>query len=474
MNALFSVASMLFPLITFPYVSRVLNPSGLGKVGFATSVIAYFTMFASLGIPTYGIRACAEVRDDKDKLSKTAHELIIINLIMTAIIYVVFAGTIIFVPRIRAEKLLFIVLSVSIILGTIGIEWLYKALEEYTYITIRSLIFKVIALVATFLLVHSESDYVIYGGITIFATSASNILNFINAHKYINLKPYKNYNLKRHFKLIGVFFAMACSITIYTNLDSVMLGFIKDDTEVGYYNAAVKLKGLLVAVITSLGTVLLPRASYYMEHGMKEEFNRVARKAINFVFILALPLMVYFMIFAKESVLFLSGKEFVPAIPSTIIITPTIFFIGLTNILGMQILVPSKREKQVFYSTVLGAVVDLILNIALIPQIGSAGAAIGTLIAELAVLIYQYIYLRREVGQMFRSIKYYAIILALLASSACATFVKFFELKEIVALIISAIIFFGIYGLVLIIFKEPLVIEIVNQIIGKIRKKQTR
>ena len=180
MNMILTMSSFIFPLITFPYVSRILLPEGTGKVSFATSLISYFSMFAQLGIPMYGIRACAKVRDNRQELTRTAQELLIINLIMSVISYVVLFIAIAFVPRLQSEKTLYVIVSFTIILTSIGMEWLYKALEQYTYITIRSVIFKFIALIAMFLLIHKKSDYVIYGGISILAASASNIFNFIN------------------------------------------------------------------------------------------------------------------------------------------------------------------------------------------------------------------------------------------------------------------------------------------------------
>ena len=178
MNIILTMSSFIFPLITFPYVSRVLLPVGTGKVSMATSVITYFSMFAQLGIPTYGIRACAKVRDNREKLSKVAQELLIINIIMSMISYMVLIILLFYVPKFRCEKELYVILSFNIILTSIGMEWLYKALEQYTYITVRSVIFKFIALIFMFFLVHKQTDYVIYGGITIFAASASNIFKF--------------------------------------------------------------------------------------------------------------------------------------------------------------------------------------------------------------------------------------------------------------------------------------------------------
>lgn len=428
MNIILTMSSFIFPLITFPYVSRILLPVGTGKVSLATSIITYFSMFAQLGIPTYGIRVCAAARDDRKKLSKIAQELLIINLIMCVVSYIVLFGMIFSVSKMQEEKNLYIVLSFTIILTSIGMEWLYKALEQYTYITVRSVCFKFIALVAMFLLIHEQKDYVIYGGITIFAASASNVLNLINAHKYIDLKPVGNYDFKQHMKPILIFFAMSCATTIYTNLDTVMLGFMSTDADVGYYNAAVKIKVILVSVVTSLGTVLLPRASYYIQRGEVKEFHRITKKALNFVFLIATPLFVYFIYFAKEGIFFLSGNNYVGSIIPMQVIMPTLLLIGITNILGIQILVPTGREKIVLYSEIVGAIVDVIINALLIPVYASTGAAIGTLVAEFAVFVVQFYALKDEILNTFRQIHYIKILIALSAGSIVSLWVKILNL----------------------------------------------
>lgn len=441
MNSILTMSSFIFPLITFPYVSRILLPSGIGKVSLATSVITYFTMFAQLGIPTYGIRACAKVRDNRKELTKVSQELLIISIIMSAISYMILFILLFSVSKFRCEKELYVILSFTILLTAIGMEWLYKALEQYTYITMRSVIFKFIALIAMFFLVHKQTDYVVYGGITIFAASASNILNLFNAYKYINLKPVGNYNFKRHIKPVLIFFAMSCATTIYTNLDTVMLGFMTTDADVGYYNAAVKIKVILVSVVTSLGTVLLPRASYYIQMGELKEFRRITRKALNFVFLMAMPLMLYFIYFAKEGIFFLSGDNYVGAIIPMQVIMPTLLLIGITNILGIQILVPTGREKIVLYSEIVGAIVDVIINALLIPVYASTGAAIGTLIAEFAVFFVQIYILRDEILDAFRYIPYVKIIIALLFGSIISLGVKMLNVGCFFSLIISSILF---------------------------------
>ena len=471
MNAMLTMSSFIFPLITFPYVSRVLGPAGYGKVSFATALIAYFLIFAQLGIPTYGVRACAKVRDDKRLLTKTAHELLIINLVMSALSYAVLFLALIFVPKLREDRLLYIVVSLTIIFTTIGMEWLYKALEQYTYITVRSLIFKIVALVAMFCLVRDTDDYVIYGGITILASSASYLMNFIHARKYIDLRPMGGYDFKPHLKAVAVFFAMACATTIYTNLDTVMLGFMKTDDAVGYYNAAVRIKSILVSIVTSLGTVLLPRASYYVEHGQMEEFRRISRKALNFVIMAATPLMLYFIFFARQGILLLSGEDFMGSVLPMQLIMPTLLFIGLTNILGIQILVPTGREKMVLYSVIMGAVVDVVCNLLLIPRFAATGAAVSNMLAEAAVLVFQIAVLRKEVLSAFRSIQYWKLGVGLLAGTAASLWVAGLGLGSFWALALSACLFFGAYGLVLILLKEELVCGILGQLFAKFRKK---
>ncbi len=471
MNIILTVSQVIFPLITFRYVAEILHPAGTGIVGFATSVVAYFALFSQLGIPTYGVRATAQVRDDKEELSRVVQELVIINLVMCVLVYLIFAFSLVAVPKFAENKALLIVTSTTIIFNAIGMEWLYKGLEQYSYITMRSIAFKFVAVILMFLVIKSENDTVMYAAISIFAGSASNILNLFHARKYITMRPVGKYKFGRHMKPIIIFFAMSCATTIYTNLDTVMLGFMKTDTDVGYYNAAVKIKSVLLGVVTSLGTVLLPRASYYVEQKLMKEFYSVARKAIHFVFLISFPMAVYFMIFAKEGIFFLSGDAYGGSIIPMQIIMPTLVLIGFTNIMGIQMLVPLGEEKVVLYSEIVGAVVDLALNAILIPTMASAGAAIGTLVAEVAVFLVQYVALRSSVREMFTDMRYGALLLATVLGSVLSVPVKMLHLGSFFTLCISAVVFFGVYGIVMILMKEELVVEILNQVLGMAKGK---
>lgn len=472
MNAILTVSSILFPLITFPYISRVLLVEGSGKVAFATSVVSYFTMFATLGIPTYGIRACARVRDDKEKLSQTVQELLIISGITTAITYAIFFILLFIIPQFAGQKELLIVMGVSIGLTTIGVQWFYSALEQYSYITVCAVLFKIIGLILMFLLVKEPKDYIIYGSIHVVGSFGSYILNFLRLRKFITLKKQNKYNLRQHGKGILTFFLLSVATSVYLNLDLVMLGFMKGDVEVGYYNAGIKVKTVLVTCVTSLGTVLLPRLSYYIQQKKKEEFQRMVTKAFQFVLVVSIPMTVYFIIYVKESILFLAGESFLPATAAMIILMPTLILIGLSNITGIQILTPLGRESNVVCSVAAGAVLDFVLNLVLIPKFGSTGAAFSTTMAELLVLIVQCIYLRKQLWEMVRHVQVWKIVVAIMfASIVGVIFQNKITMNVFGTLCVSAILFFGVYGVILLILKEDFVSDTVESLLKKIWRK---
>ena len=475
MNMLLTLSSIAFPLITFPYASRILLPEGIGKVAMGTSVIAYFSLIARLGIPTYGIRACARVRDDKYKLSRTVHELLVINLIMAIISYVVLFIIVFTIPKFKEEYMLYLLMSISILLEALGVEWFYKALEEYSYITIRSIFCKLIALGATFLFVHTQQDYIKYGVITIMAVTLSNLLNFCNLRKYIIIQPLNNYSFKKHLKPIIYLFASSCVIIIYTQMNTVILGLLKTNVDVGLYDTPMKIKNVLVGIVTTFGAVLIPRASYYIRRGLFEDFYMITKKSVQFVCFLALPLISFFIVFASNSIFVLAGDNFIGAVIPFKVILISIFFIGLTNIIGLQILVPLGKEKCMFYSGVGGGFVDLIACFLLIPILGPTGAAISNLLAELTVLIIQYHFAIEckkivDIKAVFASVSYYKIIIAIGVSLVASSWCKILKWGDFLVLLISSIIFFGVYCIVLYVMEDAFFIGILTPI--KIRLKK--
>ncbi len=465
MNFLLTASSILFPLITFPYVSRVLGPTGTGAVAMGTSLVSYFTMVAMLGVPTYGIRACAQVRDDKKRLSKTVQELLIINLVMALISYAAFFLLLWLVPAFRQESALYTICSAAVILNVIGVNWVYQALEEYSYITFVSVLFKALGMALMFLLVRNSRDVLWYGIVTVVSSFGSAVFNFIRLRKLIDLHPCRPWNFRRHLYPIFTFFFMSVATTIYTNLDTVMLGVMKDNEVVGYYNAAIKIKTILVTLVTSLGTVLLPRLSYYYEQGKEKEFLSLVSKAFSFVLLFSIPCCLYFAVYARQVVKFLSGAGYLPAVTPMVILMPTILFIGLSNITGIQVLVPTGKETLVLRSVILGAIVDFLLNLLLIPTLGASGAAIGTLCAEFAVTLLQFWYLRKLLISIAPTIEFKELILMVLAGSLALWVLRGLQLSSLFwQLAVSALCFFGICCFTLLICREEIVMDIVQRL----------
>ena len=469
MNFILTVSNFLFPLITFPYVSRVLLPEGTGKVAFALSIVSYFTIFASFGVATYGIRAIAQVRDDKERLSKTMHELLFINIISMTIVYVALAIAILVVPKFAMEKELFGVTSLFILFTIVGVEWLYKGLEKYQYITIRTIIFKIASLFLVFLFVKEKSDYIIFAFISIFAIVGSGILNLINSRKLINYTLYSEYEFKKHLKPMFVLFLTSMAIAIYTSLDEGLLGLLSSPEQVGYYNAAVRVKGILFTLITSLGVVLLPRLSYYVENHMETEFHEALAKSTNFIIVIAASVVIFFTLFAKETILILAGENYVASIIPLQIVVWALILSAITNILGIQILLPLKKDKQLLFSVLCAATVDVIANFLLVPKLAAVGTALSVIAAELSVLIVQIIILRQYIKILFSGLQLHKIIIALLIAIACALFVReiVVNTSTLIIFLCSSSVFFLAYFIILLLLKEKFIMYVYHTIYTK-------
>ena len=397
MNAALSISTFLYPLITYPYVTRTLGAEHYGKVIFATYVVNWVTMFAQLGIPTYGIRACAACRNDEAKLRKTVREILTLNVITALLVYAVFLLLIMLVPRFREDPVLFLIVSVPVLLNAVGADWFFKGLEEYGYVTFRDTLFRILSIVLLFLLVHSERDYRLYALTTAVAGGGPAVLNYLNARKKLGgFRDGTVTDWRRHFRPVMTFFMLSVAITIYTSMDVVMLGFLSSDAEVGYYGAATRMKGIAVSFVTAMGGVLMPRVSNYLAEGKRDEFRDLVIKNFAFVFLAAAPMALYCTGMADQVILLLSGERFRGAVLPMRAISVTTLLIGLSNVTGMQILVPSGRERLTTISTVWGAGVNLVVNLALIPRMGAMGAVTGTVAAEAAVLLVQAFFLKGE------------------------------------------------------------------------------
>lgn len=470
MNLILTASNFLFPLITFPYVSRVLQVEANGILAYVTSIVSYFSLIASLGIPTYGIRAAATVRDDKRKLSKVVQELLIINIVLVGFVLIIYFIMLFTVPSMLVYRELFYINAIGIILNVLGVNWFFQAIEQYDYITVRSIIFRVLSIALMFIFVHQPSDYIIYGLILVLSSAGSNILNFKRLFKYITLKKQDKYEFVPHFKPILILFAQSLVISIYTNLDLIMLGSIKDSYEVGLYTAATKLKLILLSVVNSLGNVLLPRMSYYVKRNMKEQFERVMAQALNFTLFISLPLAIFFTLNANESLLILAGEQYLGAVLSMQFLTIAVIPIGITGVLGIQVLTPLEKEKYLLISVIVGAVIDLLLNFILISSYGSSGAAFATMIAEFAVLLVQIYYTRELLFKIIYQIVGIRYLFTVGISALGMILVKSLQLSHFWLLCVEGIIFFVSYAVILVLLKDDFIINFLENFYNKFKK----
>ncbi len=475
LNMVYTISNIIFPLLTFPYVSRILLADGMGKISFFTAIANYAIMIASLGISVYGIRATSNVRYNKKKLSKTTIELFLINLIMTIIVILTLLLLSFFVKKINSDKQLFYVYCILIFFSVFGMNWLYSGLEQYSYITKRSIAFKCLSLIFVFLFVHQKSDYVIYALIIVFSTTGSNILNFFYSKRFISFKNIKKLEIKKHIKPMIFLFTSILAVNIYTNLDTVMLGFICNDKEVGLYTIAVKIKGLLLSVVNAISSVLLPRLSYYLNKNLIDEFNRILKKSISIIFMISLPLTIFFIIEAKDSVLLLGGSDYINAALCMQIIMPILLISGFSNIIGNQILIPMGKDSYFMKAVLAGSIVDLLFNTILMSKFGSIGAAVATLVAECIQMSIQlcfawnYIIKNIQVKSIIKIIisTIFSIIVIIIKN---IVFTKLNNTNYFLNLLFTAILFFLTFGIIMIFLKEKYCLELIDGF-GKYLKK---
>lgn len=388
-NLLNTVSGLLFPLITFPYASRILLADGIGQVNFFQSIIQYITLLTCLGIPMYAIREIAKVRDDVKERNKTAVEILLLHASLTFIGYVIVAILIATVTEIQVDIPLFLILSTTIFFTAIGCEWFYQGVEDFKYITIRGLIVKTFSVVLLFLLVKTKEDILWYAVYSVIGVLGGNIFNFIRLRKYISFKGLSLNRLHplRHLLPALHIFVLNLVISIYVQLNSVMLGFMADTTSVGLFTAASKLSHMTLGIVSALGTAMLPRLSNLIATGQKEKFDQLSQKAMQFVIAITLPMTVGMILTAPYLIRLFCGDTYTPAILTLQIISPIILAIGISNILGIQILYPQGQENKVIWSTALGAIVNFLLNLWLIPRLVQDGASLATVIAEIVVTV---------------------------------------------------------------------------------------
>ena len=414
LNAIRGILAVLFPLITFPYVSRVLGVENIGRYNYSASIISYFVLLSGLGIEKYAVRDGAAVRADKEKVTQFANEMFTINMLSTLISYVLLIAMMIAFPELQGYWMLLVILSSQVILKTVGIEWIYSIYEDYLYITVRSIVFQILSLLLLFCFVHTEKDLNIYALISVIANTGSSALNYVHARKYVHIRFARKIDWKRHMRPIFVLFAMSLTVTIYVSSDVTVLGILCDDETVGIYSVSTKIYTVVKSLLSTVLVVSIPRLSAQFGTGRVSEFRETANDIYRTLITAMLPAITGIILLCKPIVMLVSGKEYIKSASSLAILGVALFMCMAAWFWGQCVLVPMKCENEVFKVTLFGAMLNLTLNLILIPKWQENAAAFTTVLAEGSTFLWSMIRGKRISNVSGEGMTYFKVLIGCL------------------------------------------------------------
>lgn len=384
-SSILTAANYIFPLVTYPYVSRVLGVDNIGACNFVDSVINYFILFSMLGISTVGIREISQARSDREKLNQTFSRLFTINTVSTTAVLIALLVSMFTVPQLRENSHLMWIGVLKLISNYLLIEWLYKGLEEFKYITSRTVLVKCLYVVAVFLFIKSPADTTIYYMLLTLMITGNALINIVHSRKYVkySLTLQKSSALLKAIIILGIY---AFLTSMYTTFNVVYLGFECGDTEVGYYATSTKIYRMILSVFTAVTGVMMPRLASLLSEGKFGTFRSLLKKSFRILFIIFIPTSLAIGIFAPQIIYLIAGAGYEGAIMPLRIISPLLLIIGLEQIIIIQGLMPLKKDKEVLINSAAGAATGIIANLILVPQYGATGAAISWFAAECVVL----------------------------------------------------------------------------------------
>lgn len=396
-NLIQSISSVLFPLVTFPYASRILGPEGIGLTNFAENFCRYFMLFAALGIPIYGVREISKVSNSFQLRSKVFSEIISIHFVASCLNVFVYLFIIFSFQKFENYLGIYLLGAFYIFINTFSVEWLFNGLSEFKFIALRSVIIRFLFVIGLFVLVRKSSDVFWYFSLNVLVLFINNMISLYYCKSKIDFS-FNNLEIKKHIKPLFLIFLSTLAISLYILIDTLILGFLQKDIYVGYYALSSKLNKVPLTFIVALGIVLIPQLTKAAHENDMVSFRTIIKKSTDFVVMLGVPITIGLFLCSKQLIILFSGTEFLPALPSMQIMTAVSFLIGLSNIYGMQILIPLGEDKKLLISVLIGTILSLILNFCLIPIWADQGAAVTSLISELSVTVLAGYYATRVIG----------------------------------------------------------------------------
>lgn len=417
-SSLLTCSSYIFSFITFPYVTRILGVNNIGICNFIDSIVQYFIIISMMGVTTIGIREVAKSKNDKGELSKVFSSLISLNLVFTLLSICILIISCLFIPKLQQYSQLVYIGSARIIASSLLIEWLYNGLENFKFITIRSLIIRILYVVCIFVFVNEESDYILYFTLNVLTFVANAILNLIYSKNFVSFS-FRLIEVKKYLKsyvILGVYMILT---NLYSTFNVMYLGFATNDTEVGYYTTATKLYTIIMSIFTAFTGVMMPRMSSLIANNQLEDFKKLTTNSIDILFAFTIPLIIISEFCAPQIIQILAGSGYEGAILPMRIIMPLMLIIGYEQIIILQILTPMKKDSAILINSAIGALVGLSLNFILVHKFGSKGSSFVLFVSEISVLlsaqyfVYKYMKFRMPMKALAKRIVYSIPILFL-------------------------------------------------------------
>ncbi|MCI6468992.1 MAG: flippase [Lachnospiraceae bacterium] len=463
-NTIKTIFGIIYPLLTFPYISRVLLTENIGKINFGNSIVSYFSLIASLGVTTYAVRECSKYKYNRVKLGEIASQILSINVWTTLVSYIALGITLLTAKSLYNYRLLIIIQSSTILFTTLGADWLNTAMEEFRFIAIRTMGMQLVSVILMLIFVRSPEDYLVYAAISVIASSGANIINIFYRRRYCATRFLFHIDWKKHLPPILLLFSLLLSQTIYTSSDTTILGLIKGDYQVGLYSTSVKIYNIVNSVVASVAWVVMPQLSSEFEKNNYEKINELLKCSLNYIIILGLPCLIGLNTITKEIIILIAGEEYLCAALSLRILTISLACSFISGWIGNMMMLPAGKEKVCLKASVCSAIINVILNLWLIPIWGLNAAAATTAISEFIGIVIKYPYIDKNIKisglrQMLEGPIIGAVCVALI-SVAIKYFIESEYLIAIFTIMISIAVYFG----VLILMKNEFVLDYVKTI----------
>lgn len=476
-NFSMQILNILFPLLTIPYTTRLFGPDILGEINFANSIVQYFMIIAVAGIPVYATREIAKSRDDSNLLRKKFKEIAILQIIFTTMSIIGYLGLVFFVNSIRANIYIYLFLGIQILSNAFNYVWFIQGIEKYRYAAIATFITKVVNIILIFALLKKKEDYHIYAfimGITVFINVFINLittLKLLKTFETADIITIQYKNLKLHMYSILVFFLSDVAVKVYTAMDQTMLGIIDSKESVGYYSMSIRLAKVILSFVTSLAVVMIPRISSSIKNNKQDDVKKYIGISINLVYLIAIPAIFGIFAIGEEIVTIYLGTEFLQSIDIFKLASLLLVIIGLSNVFGMQVMIPYGKEKKFTIILSTAAIVNFITNLVLIPKYSYFGAVYATLFAEGLVTVWMYFEIKKLVGKIPSILEFWKMLIPSILFYIVIKFViKAFIQSTILIIILSMLISFFIYGLGLLILRENIITSIVRKLVNRLIK----